>query len=380
MPEAFDDLQQAIDAAEQAAAAGNLATAEVHLYEVLRLQKQYVGEADPDVAATFHKLAIVFERTGRIAEAEAMYRRAVAVASAVLPADDPLLRQCSDDLTAFLATASSAKAAVVAPAAAPRPAPVSASPVGRPPDRAPAPAAIRRDGGRARQGRDRDIRRGCSPRLASWRRWSSSRWSGDRRTRRRRQTRPAPQRRPPRRPRRHRRRAAKPATPAPAARQPEPSAPPPAHGPDGAARRQDTDPRPPRLRRHRLCHRPRPLRRGPLRRRPPQRGVQVLDARLCRQLTPSGEWTCLPPENPPAFGRYYYLTRLAAPETLQVEHRWYRGDRLVQSVPLTIRAGSGAGFRTYSRQTVPEAQPGEWRVELRSPQGAVLAEERFTVR
>ena len=105
MPDAFDDLQQAIDAAEQAAAAGNLATAEVHLDEVLRLQIQSVGEAHPDVAATFHKLAIVFERTGRIAEAEAMYRRAVAVASAALPADDPQLRQCSEDLTAFLATA-----------------------------------------------------------------------------------------------------------------------------------------------------------------------------------------------------------------------------------------------------------------------------------
>ena len=94
---------------------------------------------------------------------------------------------------------------------------------------------------------------------------------------------------------------------------------------------------------------------------------------------PAGGWTCVPPANPPAAGRYYYLTRLATPATVEVEHRWYRGDRLVQSVPLTIRASSGSGFRTYSRQTVPEAQPGEWRVEVRSQQGAVLAEERFTV-
>ena len=61
MPDAFDDLQQAIDAAEQAAAAGNLATAEVHLHEVLRLQIHYVGDVNPDVAATIHKLAIVYE-------------------------------------------------------------------------------------------------------------------------------------------------------------------------------------------------------------------------------------------------------------------------------------------------------------------------------
>ena len=141
MPDAFDDLQQAIDAAEQAAAAGNLAQAEVHLHEVLRLQIHYVGELDPDVAATIHKLAIVNERTGRIAEAEAMYRRAVAVASAVLPASDPLVRQCSEDLTAFLA----ATAAAETPVQAPRPAPASASRVGPTPDRAPAPAPVRRD-------------------------------------------------------------------------------------------------------------------------------------------------------------------------------------------------------------------------------------------
>ena len=163
-------------------------------------------------------------------------------------------------------------------------------------------------------------------------------------------------------------RAAKPATPAPAARaRTVRSAP--SHGSDGAARRQDTT-------RGRAGdagtvtvisrgRSPRPASPAAA-----TRGVQVLDARLCRQLTPSGEWTCLPLESPPSFGRYYYLTRVAAPETLQVEHRWYRGDWLVQSVPLTIRAGSGAGFRTYSRQTIPEAQPGEWRVELRSPQGA----------
>ena len=269
MPEAFDDLQQAIDAAEQAAAAGNLATAEVHLYEVLRLQKQYVGEAHPDVAATFHKLAIVFERTGRIAEAEAMYRRAVAVASAALPADDPLLRQCSDDLTAFLATASSAKAAVVAPAAAPRPAPVSASPVGRPPDRAPAPAAIRRDGGRARQGRDRDAdvaaRRAWRPGGAGRRRAGlaiGGHDGGARLVHRRDDDRPAG-----RGDTAARCEASNAGAGGPSARtvrsarqrRPRRRRPPPGH----------RHPRPPRLRRHRLCHQPRPIRRGPLRRQPP---------------------------------------------------------------------------------------------------------------
>ena len=353
MPDAFDDLQQAIDAAEQAAATGNLATAEVHLHEVLRLQIHYVGELDPDVAATLHKLAIVCERTGRIAEAEAMYRRAVAVASEVLPADDPLLRQCSDDLTAFLA----ATAAAETPVQAPRPAP---SPVGPPPDRAPAAASSRRDVYAAPAASTTGMPTwllaglGILAALAVvaliWR--STATTAAPDSSTAATTAAPPPTATPPP--------GAEPATPASAARQPEPSAPPVA-----AAPAPSSAPAAP----------PRPASPAAA-----TAGVQVLDARLCRQLTPSGAWTCVPPENPPAFGRYYYLTRLAAPATLEVEHRWYRGDRLVQSVPLTIRASSGSGFRTYSRQTVPEAQPGEWRVEVRSQQGTVLAEERFTVR
>jgi hypothetical protein len=375
MPDAFDDLQRAIDAAEQAAAAGNLAQAEVHLHEVLRLQIHYVGELDPDVAATIHKLAIVNERTGRIAEAEAMYRRAVAVASAVLPASDPLVRQCSEDLTAFLA----ATAAAEAPVQAPRPAPASASRVGPTPDRAPAPAPVRRDvyapPAPSSTGMPTWLLAGLGILAALavvvliWRSTATTA-APDSSTAA--TTAPPPTAAPSP--------GAEPATPAPAARQPEPSASPSAPAPTASPATRTP---PPAAAPVVPAPAPSPAPAAPPRAALPAAattGVEVLDARLCRQLTPSGAWTCVPPENPPAFGRYYYLTRLAAPATLQVEHRWYRGDRLVQSVPLTIRASGGSGFRTYSRQTVPEAQPGEWRVEVRSQQGAVLAEERFTVR
>ena len=40
----------------------------------------------------------------------------------------------------------------------------------------------------------------------------------------------------------------------------------------------------------------------------------------------------------------------------------------------------GAGYRTYSRNTISSERVGNWRVELRSADGAVLHEERFTVR
>ena len=60
-----------------------------------------------------------------------------------------------------------------------------------------------------------------------------------------------------------------------------------------------------------------------------------------------------------------------------VQHRWYRGNELRKSVDLSIAANPGAGYRTYSRNTV---SAGDWRVELRTRSGEVLHEERFTVR
>ena len=60
-----------------------------------------------------------------------------------------------------------------------------------------------------------------------------------------------------------------------------------------------------------------------------------------------------------------------------VQHRWYQGERLRKSVSLEIAANPGDGYRTFSRNTVAA---GEWRVELRTRDGAVLHEERFTVR
>jgi hypothetical protein len=46
-------------------------------------------------------------------------------------------------------------------------------------------------------------------------------------------------------------------------------------------------------------------------------------------------------------------------------------------VDLTIRANPGDGYRTFSRNTVVS---GEWRVELRTRDGVLLHEERFSVR
>jgi len=60
-----------------------------------------------------------------------------------------------------------------------------------------------------------------------------------------------------------------------------------------------------------------------------------------------------------------------------VVHRWYQGNTLRQSVKLGIQGNPTEGYRTYSRQTVSD---GEWRVEVRSTDGALLHEQRFAVR
>ena len=58
-------------------------------------------------------------------------------------------------------------------------------------------------------------------------------------------------------------------------------------------------------------------------------------------------------------------------------HRWYRGNTLRQSVMLQVEANATEGYRTYSRLTV---EPGDWRLEVRSEDGTLLNEQRFTVR
>jgi len=53
---------------------------------------------------------------------------------------------------------------------------------------------------------------------------------------------------------------------------------------------------------------------------------------------------------------------------------------LRRAVQLRVEANPGAGYRTYSRNTISSESAGDWRLEVRSADGTVLHEERFTVR
>jgi hypothetical protein len=101
MADAFEE-QAVLVAAEQAAAEGDTIAAEGHLRTLLELQTARLGPEHEEVASTLHNLAVVCERAGRLTDAEGLYRKAFAVASASLPATDSLVVRCRDDMNAFL--------------------------------------------------------------------------------------------------------------------------------------------------------------------------------------------------------------------------------------------------------------------------------------
>ena len=91
MSELPEDAARLLEAAEQAARTENLPLADELLRRAAHIQEKELGPLHPDLAYTLNNLAIVAERTGRLDEAETFYRRAVAITSASLPADHPLI-------------------------------------------------------------------------------------------------------------------------------------------------------------------------------------------------------------------------------------------------------------------------------------------------
>jgi hypothetical protein len=106
--------------------------------------------------------------------------------------------------------------------------------------------------------------------------------------------------------------------------------------------------------------------------------VSVVDAKLCRSLSTSS-WTCTPATSPAAPGVFFFYTRIRSPRDATVQHRWSLDGRLVRSANLRIAANPGAGYRTYTRNTVAANRRGNWTIELRDAKGALLHEERLTV-
>jgi hypothetical protein len=336
-----------IENAEQAAAAGDYACAEDLLREAAALQEQTLGPNHPDLANTLNNLGIVCERTDNPLDAEHYFRRAYTIATATLAPDHPFVATSRKNLHDFCAARGR-------PAELPPSSPGVAAWLDAParhaaPPRESSPSAKTQEVVPiARKRSLRSLTLGALSGgavliviLVMARPWSRPIQET---------TLPANETTPAREAA-----AAKPTPPA------EPSAP-----PQGTAKPA----RPARREADAVSATPAT---------PAKTAVMptVAAAQLCTALR---DWRCEPADGQVPPGPVFFYTQLKSATATTIEHRWYQGDRLRRSVPLRIGASPGAGYRTYSRSTVSSERAGDWRVELRSADGAVLHEERFTVR
>lgn len=349
------EVQSLLDAAAAAAQAGDFHAAEARLRDAADRQESTLGPAHPDLANTLNNLAIACEATGKATDAERCYRRAYEIASVSLSPDHPFVTTSRKNLHEFCRArglpVDVPKPAPPRPAASP-PAPPRAVVKAEPGPPPPLPARAHARGQPAAPPRETAPPRFGPLAIAAivagvilvailllTRPWSPSNDSTD--------APPAAA-------------ASSPAeTPAPVAA-PAEQAPPPA--------RAET--------------RPSPAPAAPAAATGTASVSSVVAAaELCRTLSRNAAtWTCDPPDSPVSPGRLAFYTRVRSPRAATVQHRWYEGDRLRQSVDLRILANATAGYRTFSRFTIPAGSAGAWRVELRGADGALLHETRFVVR
>jgi hypothetical protein len=348
MPEPRE-ARSIIENAEQAAAAGNYASAEDLLREAAALQEQTLGPHHPDLANTLNNLGVICERTDNPIDAEHYFRRAYAIATATLAPDHPFVATSSKNLHDFCAARG-------------RPAELPPSPPGVAAWlEAPAPgAAPPRESSPSAKTQDvTPIARKRSLRLLALGALSGvalllvilmmapPRGGPAEETTSRPATEIAPARETP---------APRP-TPPPAEpiARPQPTAKPvqPTRSEADAVSVKPTTPT-------KSAAMP-----------------TVVTAQLCTALR---VWRCEAADSQVPPGPMFFYTQLKSAIATTIEHRWYQGDRMLRAVQLRIEANPGTGYRTYSRNTISSERAGDWRVELRSADGTVLHEERFTVR
>jgi hypothetical protein len=347
MPEPRD-ARSIIENAEQAAAAGNYASAEALLREATAVQEQTLGPDHPDLANTLNNLGVVCEMTDNPIDAEHYFRRAYAIATATLAPDHPFVATSRKNLHDFCAARG-------------RPAELPPSPPGVAAWlEASAPAAPLRESSPSTKKQDvTPIPRKRALRPLALGGLSGAAvlivilmvarpWGGPAEETTSRPTEEmAPARETPAP-------TSTPSTAEPIAqRQPTAKPTPPTRSEADAVSAMPTTPA------------------------SPAAMPTVVTAQLCTALK---VWRCEAADSQVPPGPMFFYTQLKSATATTIEHRWYQGDRLRQAVQLRIQANPGAGYRTYSRNTISIERAGDWRVELRTADGTVLHEERFTVR
>jgi hypothetical protein len=378
MPEP-QNVQHLLEDAKRAADAGDLAGANALLQEAARIQESELGPLHPELANTVNNLAVVAEMDRRLPDAEACYRRAFAIASQSLPPDDPIIASSRKNLEDFcrehglpvdrptvvlssqssdrqphdVATAQTAdqmrRRAHVDVLNATVAAPLSSGALDTRPATDPRVDAVEESSAPTSTSRRSLLLVGIAvvavvaAVLLVARPWSA-------------RDSPAPPQivepaAPP---------AAEPAPPHATAAAPAPVEQP---QPAAVASRED-----------RTGGSPPSAASGA----PSSGGMTLVTSQLCRTLSTGHNWRCDPAGQSVAPGPLVLYTRVKSPRDGVVIHQWYRGSTLRKSARLPIQANTTDGYRTYSRQTVNRGE--DWRIEVRTPSGDLLYEQRVSVR
>jgi hypothetical protein len=76
------------------------------------------------------------------------------------------------------------------------------------------------------------------------------------------------------------------------------------------------------------------------------------------------------------FGVYCFTRIVGAEDTTAIVHRWYHGDTKVAEVELGVKSSN---WRTWSRKRMIPEWRGEWKVEVVTGDGSVIASKEFTL-
>jgi hypothetical protein len=331
------EIPTLIESAEQAAAAGDYASAEQLLNEAALLQEASLGPVHPDLANTLNNLGVVCDRADRVDEAEYCYRKAYAITQAALEPDHPFVATSRKNLEEFC----TARGRPFEPPPAPQPEHIAHS------------LNSAADEASVDQGKASSSNGWLSVSVVATVGVLALAWFITMRTQ---------SDSPAETPERTTSQGPQASAPQPAAETPRlatqvarAARPKKVEATAGASSTVASD------------------------------APSVANAQLCKGASFSastgaaGDWRCDPAGETVGAGPLVFYTRLKSSNDTTVQHRWYNGDRLQQQVELRVRANPVMGYRTYSRRSVNDRSPGDWKVELRAKDGTLLHEERFVV-
>ena len=74
--------------------------------------------------------------------------------------------------------------------------------------------------------------------------------------------------------------------------------------------------------------------------------------------------------------KLYFFTEIKNLQGRMIHHLWFHQDQLMAEIPLTVGA---VRYRTYSSKNIMPSQTGQWRVEVVTQQGQLLAQKSFRI-